>query len=792
MILSNICTEWKYIMENTQIFKPEDWSIKVMLDSLFVIPVYQRPYSWESPQISELLKDAFKSYEVYKKNMDSDFVDVNSILFAGTIYVRPLSAKRNKIIYDVVDGQQRITSFLLILMAILNKLNAIKDLSQDEYSTVINLRQLLWKTDNFSNISKESPVLSLGSIEKQFFKNMLNELFEGKDLVNYLNKKINNKECKMLNLSEQNLLRNFLQINNFLDNYNISSKNELKTFFDFFGSNVRVISIRLETSLSKMFEYFESINGKGKKLEEIDLIKSYLFQNIKEEDYETYLNNWGNLITQTKDCLMDYLTVYIRGLISYSEKGLKTEKIKKLINNELAVYFDTDSTSETTKKFIDDLLDKVGFYSFVKNINDAINNAPVKTSDLIKSYILMSCNCGYNNDKPIFFKLLLLLKDGKCSIQDVERLVEITFKYLFTCQTIGNIDGKKTTQALKNVQKCILKSSLLSENIIQQIENIYKKSVLSFDIDDSRLKQHIPNVLIYTNREIVKTVLAYLNFYDEIEKKENYSNLIILLSKLWNIVHCDHILPRNPDKDDPSFQYWSSNKENNVYFKDGQDFYPKGTLKYSKDVFEKERMHVLGNLRLEYQKDNISKGNSLIPLRDLGNQKISTYKQVQNRASVIIGRIIDSGLVLSKDTIGDVTNIHNEKETIEITYQMLDSLSDDITSYADVESFSYKKEHHMLEKQNYTCLLDDFVYFTYCYDKDKLYELACSEYKPFRSDRVFIANSKKKLNSPRTIEVNKNIFIDVNHSGLSIIKIVFKLAKAVGLDPNDITVRIRK
>lgn len=43
-------------------FDPNLWSIEKLLDSIYVVPVYQRPYSWEDEQINTLLSDIFNSY----------------------------------------------------------------------------------------------------------------------------------------------------------------------------------------------------------------------------------------------------------------------------------------------------------------------------------------------------------------------------------------------------------------------------------------------------------------------------------------------------------------------------------------------------------------------------------------------------------------------------------------------------------------------------------------------------------------------------------------------------------
>ena len=44
-------------------FDPNLWSLEKLLDSIYIVPVYQRPYSWEDEQINTLLNDVFTSYK---------------------------------------------------------------------------------------------------------------------------------------------------------------------------------------------------------------------------------------------------------------------------------------------------------------------------------------------------------------------------------------------------------------------------------------------------------------------------------------------------------------------------------------------------------------------------------------------------------------------------------------------------------------------------------------------------------------------------------------------------------
>ena len=765
-----------------QFINPDVYSISNLFNSnAFIVPVYQRPYSWGDKQINSFLEDSYKSFEAYcnNANKDSPTLDINSILFAGTIYLRLSSIRSNKNIYDVVDGQQRITTCVLLLVAILNRLYAFDDDNSKDVVTI--LRSLLWKK------TKEFPVLELGSIESAFFKELMNELYDRKNVIGWLNGNKNH-----LNHAEERIFNNLRTIDVFLDKNGITTAETLCSFLDFVTSNIKVIGIMITTSMSKMFEYFESINGKGKKLEEIDLIKSYLFQNIKETDYEDYLNKWGKLTISTNDNLMDYLTVYIRGCISFSEKGLKKDKVKKLIESSLKSYFKTSTIEETVKKFIDDLTEKVNYYRFIKNIDNAVRDCePIKTSNILKSYLLLSCYCGYGNDKPMQFKSMLLFKDGKCNIQDLEKLFQITFVYILTFQTIANKESKNTSKLLRTIQNKLLKNNELNAELVSEIDYLLKKSIQDNAINNDLIRKLIPQNLCYTNRDVTKAVLSFINFFDEETRETDYNKLFIFLAQLWNIVQVDHILPRNPDKDS-QFKYWSTNKETKVYLKEGQDFYKSDELVheyYEKDLFEKEKLHPIGNLRLEYGQDNISKGNQLIELKDLGNQKISTYTQILERQSALVETILNSRIVLTSDSIGEITPPVHKTMIIEITNRshLMGDL-DNITKNSNVISFIYKTEKYNLDKHTYVNLLETVLKLIYKFCPQKLAKLAEQNYKPF-GDRIGLSSNQENIKIKCAV-IADNIYLETNYSGAYCVKLLYAILGEIDENPDDLMINV--
>ena len=72
----------------------------------FIIPIYQRPYSWSEIQIRKFMADIFVSFWGYNKDNSSE------PMFIGTMQ---LSKKDDSGEQNIIDGQQRITTFLILL-----------------------------------------------------------------------------------------------------------------------------------------------------------------------------------------------------------------------------------------------------------------------------------------------------------------------------------------------------------------------------------------------------------------------------------------------------------------------------------------------------------------------------------------------------------------------------------------------------------------------------------------------------------------------------------------------------
>ncbi len=88
------------------------------LSAYYQIPIYQRPYQWTEENCEKLLDDLLSSYECYK---ESDY-------FCGSLVLIAISEDSKAKTYDVVDGQQCLSIFILLAKGLATLYAKDKDL----------------------------------------------------------------------------------------------------------------------------------------------------------------------------------------------------------------------------------------------------------------------------------------------------------------------------------------------------------------------------------------------------------------------------------------------------------------------------------------------------------------------------------------------------------------------------------------------------------------------------------------------------------------------------------------
>ena len=296
----------------------------------FLIPDYQRPYAWKETQCQTLWYDLV-SFAFPDNN--SDKFDINDEYFLGSIVTFENEDKKK----EVIDGQQRLTTLMLLLRAFYDKFGNM----QDENSLKIKNRisQCLWKTNEFGDadldVLKITSEVAMDDDKNEF----LNILKTGKIEKNY----------------KSNYAKNYCffqeKINIFL--------NEYPSYFVYLPARIlnNCIFLPIEAeSQDTALRIFSTLNDRGLPLSDADIFKAqlYKFYNSKNER-EEFIESWKELETicskifSSQNTPMDELfTRYM--YFMRANQGIKS------------------STTEALRKFYEK--DK---YSLLKNENTLLN-----------------------------------------------------------------------------------------------------------------------------------------------------------------------------------------------------------------------------------------------------------------------------------------------------------------------------------------------------------------------------------------------------------------------------------
>ncbi len=204
----------------------------------FVIPIYQRVYSWEKEQCKQLWDDIVKTGG--NDQMNGHFI--GSIVFMQDgIY----TTNHNELL--IIDGQQRLTTITLLLTALRNYLS-------DEYEFLEKFSHQKIQNDYLINSDKDG--------DKKF-RLILSE--SDKDTLLYL---IDEDKRKPSEPSSK-IVENFKLFEEW-----VSNTNQLETIFKGL-EKLMIVEIALEKGKDDSQLIFESMNSKGIELTQTDLIRNY-------------------------------------------------------------------------------------------------------------------------------------------------------------------------------------------------------------------------------------------------------------------------------------------------------------------------------------------------------------------------------------------------------------------------------------------------------------------------------------------------------------------------------------
>ena len=388
-------------MVNGESFKPDKLTVRELLTNsynFYTIPEYQRPFKWKREQIEQIIQDM-------KESMDTGEYFIGSII----LIKKPEG-------FDVIDGQQRLTTLTLILSAFYHKYKANE------------LKKCLVDDDKNRFRIKIAPRVEQ---RNEFQEGFLRDILDGKEP----------------NPNKLNIFSNYYYITKELlsENDLYDDEDKAKAYYDYILDNVSLIRIYTETE-GFAVKLFYVMNTRGTSLSNDEVIKVILYDKLNDRDRETFMGSWRaieNVQKQLSD-LWDSLnnlerifTLYSYYYLGENPRTIVYDTYAKMITKgeKPLVIIDkvkqfTDSLLELHRehsrvdRYIKDdrvvypfyyLYDSVYWQVILATaINVDYSNVSDLAQELLRLYYLNWIS-GHNsaNIKDISIKVLKLVKDNK-------------------------------------------------------------------------------------------------------------------------------------------------------------------------------------------------------------------------------------------------------------------------------------------------------------------------------------------------------------------------------------------
>ncbi|HKL85765.1 MAG TPA: DUF262 domain-containing protein [Treponemataceae bacterium] len=237
-------------------------------ECFYIVPDYQREYVWTDKEVHQLLEDI------------NDEIDASSTkeYFIGTILVSPSTQKNH---YEVIDGQQRLTTFFLLLCALKHLFKT--EPQEITISGLISTSYTDSTGDTKTSLKLEPRYENAGEV--------MNKLVELNDEPDKTRNAIQAAGISSYG-SLENLINAYGTVYRYLlDNY--EDKKELKKYWGYLANNV--VFIQISTDISSALKIFETINERGVGLNPMDLLKNLLFTHVKTDEFTKLKDEWKKI-----------------------------------------------------------------------------------------------------------------------------------------------------------------------------------------------------------------------------------------------------------------------------------------------------------------------------------------------------------------------------------------------------------------------------------------------------------------------------------------------------------------
>ncbi|WQR97375.1 DUF262 domain-containing protein [Helicobacter pylori] len=464
---------------------------QILVDSeyFYQVPDYQRPYVWDKDHLGALIDDLVSSY-----------TDNEDQYFCGSIVIAE-NQKDNR--WDVVDGQQRLTSFIILACTILR---LYKDSLEQKSKAFIE--ESIY--DRYDKEKERLRFLTAQNYNSIFENTVLNHLeFEDNIKKSELNKKFD----------ENTYLRNAYYFRELLnESIKNGSISDIDDFVEWFYEHIvltRIICFEQDSAM----QIFQVLNDRGQPLSPIDILKSSLMQEIKQdsEKRKDFITTWDKLVEACKSVegvdidLEDFFNMYLE----YADPSTSKKRADKGLK----------------KVFKDSKKDACGFIYEISEFIYDVSAFMKSYTDLLKKQDRYIYLLRY---LPSRFWASILTTALYVKYPDFDALKRLLVSYYYQTWIAGG-----TITRIKQTSINIIKN-VKSNKGIETIQELILDNIESYNTFNQYHYNLWESSSVYPSKW-VRPVLALANYFMADEEKPHF---IVMDAE----TQVEHILPQKPKR----------------------------------------------------------------------------------------------------------------------------------------------------------------------------------------------------------------------------------------------------
>ena len=304
--------------------KCEKKVIREIFNMWYCIPDYQRAYVWDTDQVRDLLDDTISAY---RENKEAQY-------FLGSMVLKINEKSENNVSYteyELLDGQQRITTVFLILAC-------MRDMLTDYPQYQNSLAGFVYQAEDaiLQQPERMRIIFNIRSDVRDFVNEHIKPLHGTCDSA-LLKEKM---QAKDVNISIRNMANAMLVAHEFLE----ENKSDIIGYLSYFLNKVLMIYVATE-ELQDAFQLFTVLNNRGVKLSSSDILKAENLKELSAADRTSWATRWEEMETYFGEDFDKFLS-HIRTIL------VKKKQTTTLLKEFDEFVYSNQEYDRTQKKYV--------------------------------------------------------------------------------------------------------------------------------------------------------------------------------------------------------------------------------------------------------------------------------------------------------------------------------------------------------------------------------------------------------------------------------------------------------